>query len=79
MLAEGDRGGQRCDRRAVHPGTIALICREEDLEEGHGRLRGEVAADARIGALTAGGAEEAGREMRESINHQNRLMRALAG
>ena len=27
----------------------------------------------------AGGAEEAGREMRESINHQNRLMRALAG
>ena len=26
-----------------------------------------------------GGAEEAGREMRESINHQNRLMRALAG
>ena len=27
----------------------------------------------------AGGAEEVGREMRESINHQNRLMRALAG
>jgi hypothetical protein len=27
----------------------------------------------------AGGAEEAGREMRESINHQNRLMKALAG
>jgi len=27
----------------------------------------------------AGGAEEAGREMRESINHQNRLMRVLAG
>ena len=27
----------------------------------------------------SGGAEEAGREMRESINHQNRLMRALAG
>lgn len=43
-------------------------------------------ADAELGGdefaaaePAAGGAEEAGREMRESINHQNRLMRALAG
>jgi hypothetical protein len=27
----------------------------------------------------AGGAEEAGREMRESINRQNRLLKVLAG
>ena len=58
---------------------------EEDEEEGGKEMDMEMGAEEPAGdefaaaEPAAGGAEEAGREMRESINHQNRLMRALAG
>jgi hypothetical protein len=80
-------------REALATGVRTLTGEEQPVNMLGGEPAADMAAepdamntDAELGGdefaaaePAAGGAEEAGREMRESINHQNRLMRALAG
>jgi hypothetical protein len=80
-------------REALATGVRTLTGEEQPVNMLGGEPAADMAAepdamntDAELGGdefaaaePATGGAEEAGREMRESINHQNRLMRALAG
>jgi hypothetical protein len=80
-------------REALATGVRTLTGEEQPVNMLGGEPAADMAAepdamnaDAELGGdefaaaePAAGGAEEAGREMRESINHQNRLMKALAG
>ena len=83
----------KATREALATGVRTLTGEEQPVNMLGGEPAADMAAepdamntDAELGGdefaaaePAAGGAEEAGREMRESINHQNRLMRALAG
>jgi len=83
----------KATREALATGVRTLTGEEQPVNMLGGETAADMAAepdamntDAELGGdefaaaePAAGGAEEAGREMRESINHQNRLMRALAG